>query len=295
MAGADILVATMPAYAQEKLARRLSEYIKPGQAVFLMPGTTGGALAFAKVLHDLGKLHGVTVCETATLPYGTRKTGPTSVNVGASITCLYFAALPAGHTAEYFEVFQQLYPAARMADSVLETSLNNGNIISHPAVMICNASNVEKKPDNYHYRDGVTPSVCRLLDQVDMERKKICDAFGYKWYNKAESLYMTGYATKLADSTYEAYQCCPSHLATAGPTSLDYRFLTEDGPYSMVPLASIADGLGVDTPLMDAVAHMGGALLGRDFWKEGRTAEKMGLAGKTVEEIKEFLQYGYRD
>jgi hypothetical protein len=38
-----------------------------------------------------------------------------------------------------------------------------------------------------------------------------------------------------------------------------------------------------------AIVEVGNIVLGRDLWKEGRTLEKLGLAGKTPAQIVEMI------
>ena len=57
----------------------------------------------------------------------------------------------------------------------------------------------------------------------------------------------------------------------------------------IVPLASIGRMMGVETPIMDAYINIASVVCGRDFRAEGRTAERLGLAGKTLEEIYEMI------
>ena len=53
-----------------------------------------------------------------------------------------------------------------------------------------------------------------------------------------------------------------------------------------------AKAAGVATPLMDSVVNLAGALKNEDYWKTGRTLDKIGLDGMTVSQIKEYLQNG---
>ena len=61
------------------------------------------------------------------------------------------------------------------------------------------------------------------------------------------------------------------------PASLDARYVTEDVPYGLVPLAALGRVAGVPTPIADALTAIASAALGRDFAREGRTLERMGL------------------
>ena len=72
-------------------------------------------------------------------------------------------------------------------------------------------------------------------------------------------------------------------------THLHHRFLTEDTPYSMVPMAALGRLAGVPTPIMDALIALLGELLGEDYAVTGQTAERMGLAGMTPEAIRNLV------
>ena len=62
--------------------------------------------------------------------------------------------------------------------------------------------------------------------------------------------------------------------------------------YGLVPLASIGKLVGVPTPTMDALITLGSVINETDYRREGRTVERLGLAGMTVEEIVRFVTEG---
>ena len=78
-------------------------------------------------------------------------------------------------------------------------------------------------------------------------------------------------------------------FAGFAPKTLHHRFLTEDTPYSMVPMAALGRLAGVPTPIMDALIALLGELLGEDYAVTGQTAERMGLAGMTPEAIRNLV------
>jgi opine dehydrogenase len=55
---------------------------------------------------------------------------------------------------------------------------------------------------------------------------------------------------------------------------------------SLVPMVSIGNQLGVGTPTLSALVHVASVIHQTDYWKEGRTMDRVGLAGKSVEEIR---------
>lgn len=69
---------------------------------------------------------------------------------------------------------------------------------------------------------------------------------------------------------------------------------TNRGQDPLSPCHHDRDAVGVDTPIMDALVEMGGAIMGKDCWAEGRNLEKMGLEGLDLEQIKVYLESAER-
>jgi NAD/NADP octopine/nopaline dehydrogenase, alpha-helical domain. len=55
---------------------------------------------------------------------------------------------------------------------------------------------------------------------------------------------------------------------------------------SLVPLASIGDMLKVETPTIKSIIRIASIMRGIDFWKIGRTVQKLGIKGMTIKEIR---------
>lgn len=291
----DVIVVSMPAFAQEDMALRLSKVVKPGQIVFLCPGATGGALVYGRVFHEQG-VKDVRICEVQTMPYSTRKSGPTGSHTKILVKNLYFAAFPAKDTDSCYEVIHRMYPAVTKVKNVMETALNNGNIVSHAPVMVLNAGRICAENTTYgHYKDGISRDVCNVLDAINDECMAICRAFGLAETTNADRHYITGYTDKLYDNSYDSYHGSYSFNLAMGPTTLNTRYLTEDAPFSMVCLSSLAHAIGLETPLMDAVANLCGALMKTNYWESGRTVKNLGLEGMTLEQMQDFLENGYQD
>lgn len=293
IADADLIMPVVPAYVLDGFAEKISIYIKKGTKIILTPGSTGGALILAKVLYEKGKLDEVKIAEMHTLPYACRKTDPTSVKILLECSKLYFAAFPSKYNQEMYDIAKQLYPAVELVTDVLESSLNNGNPVSHPAPVVLNAGKIEyTKGEHYHYKEGITPSVARVNEKIDVERQKICEKFGYNTIHAKDRLYLMGYSPK-RETLYECYRDSKAFNPLKGPKDLNDRYLTEDTPCSLVALSSIASMVGVETPVIDAVITLASVLKDEDYWNTGNTIEKLGLAGMTVDKVKEFLQQGY--
>ena len=293
----DLIMPISPAFAQEAVAKSLIPHLKDGMIIFLCPGSCGGGLVYGKIFHDAGVYRKVRICEISTLPYATRKVDSCTVNILLRTPTLWFSAFPARYNQELFALVDPLFPGITPMTDVLETALNNGNIDSHPTPVVLNAGKIDHlKPGevHYHYKDGISPAVARVVEQVSGERMAICEALGYRKIPILERLEVTGYCPR-SDDLYTAYRGSVGiFMDISGPNDLSGRYLTEDAPCSLVFCANLARSLGVATPLMDSVTNLASALRGEDYWVTGRTLEKVGLANMTGEEMKAFVQEGYR-
>ena len=99
-----------------------------------------------------------------------------------------------------------MWPAVEKADSVFQTTLQNGNPVIHPAVTLLNAALLERTGGGFlFYEEGVTESVGRLIEAVDNERLAIAGALGVTVLSEPaigakqgymlEENYSTGYST----------------------------------------------------------------------------------------------------
>lgn len=285
LAGAELVMVVGPAYAVEPLATAARPELRPGQAVLVCPSATAGAIAFKHAVGlDLAD-DSITVGETSTLPYAVRMTTPGNVHVYLKLTTgMYLAGLPRTGTDRLYEMVREVYPATVRAESVMQTSLQNGNPIIHPAVTVLNAARIDADGDFLFYEDGVTPAVGRLIEAVDRERMAIAAALGVSILSEPELGVRQGYMTEANYST--GYSQAPGFRGIAAQDRLDNRYLTEDVGYSLVFLADLGRALDVATPAMDALIQVAGVLLDRDFAAEGnRTLASLGLDGMSPAEL----------
>jgi len=289
----DLIIPVIPAYRQIELAHEISNYIREGHKIILIPGSTGGALVIGKILNEKQKMKNVIIGELHTLPYACRKSSNTEVSILLELKMLYFAAFPSKFNEALFNIIKEFYPVTQMKRDVLETSMNNGNPISHPAPIVLNAGRIEyAKGEYYHYREGITPSVARVLEKMEKERETICSYLGYDVIHPKDKIYLTGYGP-LKESLYDSYHDSEVFNSLKGPKDLNDRYLTEDTPHSLVAWASIAKNFKINTPIMNSIVTLASALNDTDYWLTGRTSEIMGIDGMNKEELKKFLHEGY--
>ena len=73
---------------------------------------------------------------------------------------------------------------------------------------------------------------------------------------------------------------------------MDTRYIFEDVPQSLVPIADMGRYLGIRTPTIDSMIHLASVMHNKDYFKLGRNVEDMGLEGMSLEEIKSYVLDG---
>ena len=71
----------------------------------------------------------------------------------------------------------------------------------------------------------------------------------------------------------------------SAPDSASSRYITEDVPYLLVPVYEFAKLLKIEVPIVESCIRIASAYNDVDYFKSGRTLEKMGFAKMTKEDI----------
>jgi opine dehydrogenase len=262
--------------------------------VVLHPGRTCGAIAFAKALADRGCLADITVAEAETFLYASRSDGPAQSRIFRIKEAVPLAALPAIHTSLVLETLREAYPQYIDGVNVLHTGLNNMGAIFHPALTLLNAGRIESTHGDFQfYIDGVTPAVARVLEVLDRERVTVAAALGIRARTAMEWLMMAynAHGVDLNDAIHNQ----PGYYGITAPTTLNHRYIFEDVPMSLVPIAALGQCYGVSVRGMDSIIQMACIIHKTDFWRRGRTPEKLGLANLSVSELTHYVEKGVRD
>ncbi len=80
---------------------------------------------------------------------------------------------------------------------------------------------------------------------------------------------------------------------TGTPKSLDHKFITEDVPTGLMPMSALGAAARVKTPAIDALIEIVRSMTGKNFAAEGRTLERLGLAGMDAPQIRRVVEEGF--
>ena len=284
--GAELVVLVGPAYSTEHQAGVVAPHLVSGQAVLVCPASCAGAITFKRTAGLALDDETITVGETSTLPYAVRIVAPGRINVFHKLRGgVFVAGLPRSGTHRLLSMIQDVYPGTEAADSVFQTTLQNGNPVIHPAVTLLNAGLIERTGGAFlFYEEGVTEAVGRVIESAERERLAIADALGVRVLSEPDLGVLQGYMREATYST--GYSSAPGFLGIGAQSQLDNRYLTEDVGYSLVFLTDLAGRVGVETPTMEAIIAMASVVLAQDFRTEGaRTLATLGLDGMSASDL----------
>lgn len=283
---ASCLMVNMVSLAHEEMAEILAPVVREDQPIFILPGNAG-SLVFTNIFRKKGKRMKSPIAEVLTLPYGCRKTSPTSVNVSRLLGKIPLAAFPSKDNDKALNLFKRFYPKTFLMTNALEVAINNPNIILHPAPSMLNMARIEfSKGDFGLYQEGFSSSVMKVMDGLDKEIMDLQKALELPVYSY-KKLFETRY-----EKSFEEQFGFMRKAGNRGPFDVTTRYITEDVPVGMVLVASLGRKVGVPTPTFDATIQFCGLMNGTDYWKNGRTLQWLGLAHLSPEQLKRYLHEG---
>lgn len=303
IAGRDLIFVTSSAFGHEAFTRACAPHLKSGQALIYI--SNFGALKMGRLLKSLGvNTDEVTTAETASFVYACdrvgksgaffieRYTDDSKVVIKREKDALPFAAFPANRTRDILRKVNEVLPTAVGSTNVLETSINNVNHISHPAGVIMNTGWIEHTEGKFSfYLDGQTESIKKVNDAMDEEKMLVAESLGLKkisnheWHNRMYGKYVnaktgTVHQEKYYKDIYDA------------PPNLKHRYLTEDVIFGLVPICLLGRVSKITTPVCDSIITLSNVANGVNYWHEGLTLEKLGLNGKSPEQMTKYVETG---
>ena len=290
MTDVDVVMIVSTTDAHRSIANECKPYLKDGQIVMLNPGHCGGALELANILRgENGCGKDLIIAEAGDLMYGCRSYEIGNVlHTGLKVN-VPVATLPTGDVERLLDVLGPIFSCLKRAANVLETGFEGAGAMLHPIPSLMNINKMDLGQSYDYYMEGITPHIADIITVCDKERVAVCRALGVDALDLGDMLSKT-YKLESKETLYDLIQSIDSYRALRNPTDTRHRFIVEDTMSGLVPLASVGHTLGIPTPMMDAFVNIAGAVCGRDFWAEGRTAEKLGFAGKTLEQIHEMVR-----
>lgn len=282
--GTSVIMIVAPSFAQKAFIELALPYLVNSQIIVLIPGNFG-SFEIKKILKNNRK--DLTIVETNSLPYACRKVEEGKVNIWGVKSYISIASLPTVDIKNVIEILSDFFPIPLSpAKNSLEISFSNPNMIVHCPTMILNAGRIEStKGDFMFYCEGMTKSVCKVMEKMDEERMEIGERLGLNLISTLEWLKKT-YHLK-GNNLYEVISTSPVYGGHGpdAPGTLTHRYVTEDIPHLLVPVVSFGKLSGIQAPIIECIIRLASAINGVDYLKTGRNLESLGLSGMSLEKI----------
>ncbi|MGI6211380.1 MAG: NAD/NADP octopine/nopaline dehydrogenase family protein [Anaerovoracaceae bacterium] len=286
--GADIICLVTPAFAHPSYAEMLKGKVHKDQILITFPGAFG-SLVIKKVFGDA---ECPVLADTNNLPYTARLKGPGHVTcTGRSLVNIGF--FPGRAAEKYADMLREvLFPFHVICANVLEAGLSLINPAFHTGPCLLNITNIERPDVRFFvYEQGFSPSSAKVDKALDDERKAVGKALGADLHPLEDFL-------GLPVNTYtwqDLYKAGHGDIAMSvieGPNDINNRYLTEDTPFGLVPWTQIGKQIGVDMPVTNGIIDIYNVIHGKDWRKDGITAEDMGIDKMTKEELMRYVETG---
>jgi opine dehydrogenase len=243
------------------------------------------------VLTESDCVANVVVAEAQTFLYASRSDGPAQAFIHRIKDAVPMAALPASDTQQVLDALKPYFPQFIDGKTILHTGLNNIGAVFHPAIALHNLGWIEATGGEFQfYIEGVTPSVAKLMEAIDRERVRIGRMLRIEVITAKEWLKLAYDAE--GENLFEAIHNQEGYRGIKAPSTINHRYINEDVPMSLVPMASLGNLLGIRVRGMTSIIRQACIVRNRDFWALGRSVERLGISNIRSERLLSIVTEG---
>lgn len=263
----DIIMICIPANAHEDLAKNMAPYITDKHIIVINPGRTLGAYYFKKNLFKYGSKCSPIIAETDTFILTSRKIQNGCSEIMSLKNEVYLASDNKENTSIVTKCLSDVFPMIKSANSSIYTSFSNIGSIFHPIPAIFNIGRIENKDEYLHYKEGITPSICNLMEKLDFERVKLAERLGESVPSAKE--WLNNVYGSQGESLYEALQNTEAYGRVLAPTEISTRYIYEDICTGIVPMYCLAKKLNTPCTILTSVIQLATQMFNYNFIDNG--------------------------
>jgi NAD/NADP octopine/nopaline dehydrogenase, alpha-helical domain len=311
--GSSIIIFALPAFCHWTYLTSLQPYIENGSVIVGLPGQNGFEFDVRKALGP--RIKNCTILNFDSLPWVCRTIEfGKSVKISGTKDRLVGAVqgnVAKCRVADPLACMQRLlgpYPKLTVSGHLLGITLRSINAYSHPPIMYArwkdwNGQPLDSPPLFYQGIDEVTAELLTNISEEVVQISK-CIMAEHPGVDLSQVIPMyewdiSYYGRNISDKTnlMTAMRTNAIYQGITHPMvetmdgkyvpGFNHRFLTEDIPFGLVVIRSIAEIAGVPTPHMDEVLRWSQEKLGKEYLVGSR------LMGKNLAETRCAQKYGF--
>ncbi|HEX7386675.1 MAG TPA: NAD/NADP octopine/nopaline dehydrogenase family protein [Castellaniella sp.] len=276
---AQVVVLALPAYGHKAALEAAAPHLRADQTVIISSHLSLGALYLSRLMADRGAACPLIVAWGTTLLTASQP-GPSEVQVSSVRDRVDATTLPYARLDEGLALCKALFGdrfAAR--DGLLAIALSNLNPQNHLGIALLNLTRMERA-ETWVQCQNVTPAVGRIIEALDAERLAIAAALGLRVKTVREHFSQSFHVPQADVSTMNQEMFLHGHRGQ-GPKTSESRYVLEDVPYGLVPMARLGRMAGCPAHLHEAGIALISAAYGRDFTSANELLPALGLSSQT--------------
>jgi opine dehydrogenase len=274
------IVITVPSYGHDAI---LSELKKFDLSQHIVISITGNFFALVARKH----LNARFILETSTSPYASRMQKGKVLVMGVK-SILPIAALPIDLSQALRDEIGTIFlMPLEWRSNVLEIGMSCITGVIHPTPALMNTGWIETtRGDFYFYREGMSPSVIKVIISVDKERMAIARAFGFK-PQPVLTIMNSYYCRAFIGFTEFARETVEHNMTKMTPTHMQDRFIVQDVPYVLVPWYELGAKVGIHSSAIKSIIDLASIVNATNYMETGRNLRRLGLGAASKSQVLE--------
>lgn len=320
--GAGHIVIATPAFAHEPFFKQLIPLLEDGQVINIFTDNYGSML-LRKMMREQNCDKKVIVGGWSSAPYGTRIEsvgGFAFPHVGVKYRAITLrgATLPMTDIDAFMEAAKSLAcidavtkgDGPERGNTVLDIGFSNINPVIHVPATLLGVSTMENwgkifgdfdKTGYSMYAHALCPSICEVQYKFYGEEIALAEEIGvdlprysYESFFSRRSVLTQEYMGKDKQGKDNMYLPLdePTTESNTGPNSIYHRYVTEDVPVGCKVYHELGVQYGVRTPIIDSMIVLAGAMLKKDYFKEGYSLEYLGINDMGRHDLLRYMNEG---
>lgn len=297
--GSRIIIVTTTANAHGFIASQMVPYLSDGQVILIFGGGIDSKFLMAKKIRRHGCSADLTFADADTFIYATKMMQLSSERIEALVKAkkqkLYLSVLPSERMPRVLHLLSNsIYPDQFIGcRDPLQAGINDAPGL-HIVGIIMQRKKIEAQED-FNFYLGLTEEMTETIEELDRERIAVAHAMEIKDCPTTRDFFHTAYNIPPTDEEGERslfdmvhdegtpyYNLPGAPIRSPAPKKMNHRYLYEEVIVRMVPLYHMAKVLGIDTPLHKKLIEEAGKILNRDYFKEGRNLDDLGLSPQDI-------------
>jgi opine dehydrogenase len=297
--GSRIIIVTTTANAHGFIASQMAPYLSDGQIMLIFAGGIDSKFLMAKKIKQEGCTADLTFADADTFIYAAKirelSQDKVEIWVKAKKEKLYLSVLPSERMLHVLHLLSNsIYPDQFIGCyDPLQAGINDGPGL-HIIGIIMQRRRIEAHED-FNFYLGLTEEMTEMIEELDKERIAVAHAMGITDCPTTRDFLHTAYNIPLTDAGRKRtlfdmvhdkgtpyYNPPGGPIRSPAPTNMNHRYLYEEVMTRVAPLYYMAKVLGIDTPLYKKLIEEAGKILNRDYFKEGRNLDDLGLSPQDI-------------